>query len=155
MSDLEPTPMDRAQIRHLEDAREMWDRYGFFMTLQERFRGAMGWKKGGPHEYLKTYLDRPGHRQETGNSLFRDVPTAEMAIRAWRRLILPCVKLLSRLFTALNLLPSIATLAFGSRPILWHGVMPVCSVDECCKFLGCPSGEGFLEKVEERGYASA
>src|SRR6476659_6575302 len=38
----------------------------------------------------------------------------------WRRLILPCVKLLSRLFTALNLLPSTATLAFASRPILRH-----------------------------------
>src|SRR3979409_1151986 len=38
----------------------------------------------------------------------------------WRRWILPCVKLLSRLFTALNLLPSMATLAFPSRPILRH-----------------------------------
>src|SRR5713101_4865847 len=38
----------------------------------------------------------------------------------WRRWILPCVKLLSRLFTALNLLPSTATLAFASRPILRH-----------------------------------
>src|SRR5438270_13067811 len=33
--------------------------------------------------------------------------------------------------------------------------MTVCSVDERCKLLGCPGGEGFLEKVEERGYASA
>ena len=32
----------------------------------------------------------------------------------------PCVKLLSRLFTALNLLPSMATLAFASSPILRH-----------------------------------
>ena len=30
------------------------------------------------------------------------------------------MKLLSRLFTALNLLPSMATLAFASRPILRH-----------------------------------
>jgi hypothetical protein len=40
MSDLEPIPMDRARIRHLEDAREMCDRYDFVMTLQEQFRGA-------------------------------------------------------------------------------------------------------------------
>jgi len=36
------------------------------------------------------------------------------------RWILPCVKLLSRLLTALNLLPSMATLAFANRPILRH-----------------------------------
>ncbi len=46
MTDLDPTPMDRAQIRHLEDAREMWERYDFVMTLQEQFRGAMGWMLG-------------------------------------------------------------------------------------------------------------
>ena len=33
---------------------------------------------------------------------------------------LACVKLLSRLFTALNLLPSMATLAFASSAILRH-----------------------------------
>ncbi len=37
-----------------------------------------------------------------------------------RRSILARVKFLSRLFTALNLLPSIATLAFVSRPISRH-----------------------------------
>ncbi len=56
MSDLEPSAMDRAQIRHLEDAREIWESYEFFLTLREQFRGAMGWKTVGPHEYLTTYF---------------------------------------------------------------------------------------------------
>jgi hypothetical protein len=42
------------------------------------------------------------------------------SICARRRSIFPFVKLLSREFTALNLLPSIATLAFASSPILRH-----------------------------------
>jgi hypothetical protein len=77
MSDLEPTPMDRAQIRHLEDAREMWDRYEFFMTLQERFRGAMGWKKVGSHEYLTTYWTDPVTGKKQMNSLGRRSPETE------------------------------------------------------------------------------
>jgi hypothetical protein len=77
LSDLEPTPMDRAQIRHLEDAREMWDRYEFFMTLQERFRGAMGWKKVGPHEYLTTYWTDPVTGKKQMNSLGRRSPETE------------------------------------------------------------------------------
>src|SRR4030095_11151852 len=40
-----------------------------------------------------------------------------------RRSILARVKFLSRLFTALNLLPSIATLACVSRPIARHSVI--------------------------------
>jgi hypothetical protein len=77
MSDLDPLPMDRAQIRHLEDAREMWDRYEFFMTLQERFRGAMGWKKVGPHEYLTTYWTDPVTGKKQMNSLGRRSPETE------------------------------------------------------------------------------
>jgi hypothetical protein len=77
MTDLEPIPMDRAQIRHLEDAREMWDRYDFVMTLQEQFRGAMGWKKVGPHEYLTTYWTDPVTGKKQMNSLGRRSPETE------------------------------------------------------------------------------
>ena len=59
MSSLEATPMDRAQIRHLEDARELWTRYESVAALQEQFRGAMGWKKVGNAEYLTTYWTDP------------------------------------------------------------------------------------------------
>lgn len=59
MSNLEPIPMDRAQIRHLDDVRELWARYDSVTALQEKFRGAMGWKKVGPHEYLTTYWTDP------------------------------------------------------------------------------------------------
>ena len=59
MSDIEPIAMDRTKLRHLEDAREMWERYEFFLTRQEKFRGAMGWKKVGAHEYLATYFTNP------------------------------------------------------------------------------------------------
>jgi hypothetical protein len=77
MADLEPIPMDRAQIRHIEDAREMWDRYEFVMTLQEQFRGAMGWKKVGPHEYLTTYWTDPATGKKQMNSLGRRSPETE------------------------------------------------------------------------------
>jgi len=77
MSNLEPVAMDRAQIRHLEEAREMWDRYEFVMTLQERFRGAMGWKKVGPHEYLTTYWTDPTTGKKQMNSLGRRSPETE------------------------------------------------------------------------------
>jgi hypothetical protein len=77
MADLEPVPMDRVQIRHLEEAREMWDRYEFVMTLQERFRGAMGWKKVGPHEYLTTYWTDPVSGKKRMNSLGRRSPETE------------------------------------------------------------------------------
>ena len=45
------------------------------------------------------------------------------SICAMRRSILARVKFLSRLFTALNLLPSIATLACVSRPIARHSAI--------------------------------
>jgi hypothetical protein len=77
MTDLEPILMDRAQIRHLEDAREMWGRYEFVMTLQEQFRGAMGWKKVGPHEYLTTYWTDPVSGKKQMNSLGRRSPETE------------------------------------------------------------------------------
>jgi hypothetical protein len=77
MIDLEPVPMDRAQIRHLEEAREMWDRYDFVMSLQEKFRGAMGWKKVGPHEYLTTYWTDPATGKKQMNSLGRRSPETE------------------------------------------------------------------------------
>jgi hypothetical protein len=77
MSNLEPIPMDRAQIRHLEDAREMWDRYEFVMTLQEQFRGAMGWKTVGAHEYLTTYWTDPVTGKKQMNSLGRRSPETE------------------------------------------------------------------------------
>jgi hypothetical protein len=77
MTDLDPTPMDRAQIRHLEDAREMWERYEFFLTLQEQFRGAMGWKTVGPHEYLTTYFTNPVTGKKQMGSLGRRSPETE------------------------------------------------------------------------------
>src|SRR5262249_34131672 len=45
------------------------------------------------------------------------------SICAIRLAILACVKLRSRLFTALNLLPSIATLGVCNRPICRHSAM--------------------------------
>jgi hypothetical protein len=77
MSSLDPIAMDRAQLRHLEDTREMWDRYDFVMTLQEQFRGAMGWKKVGPHEYLTTYWTDPVTGKKQMNSLGRRSPETE------------------------------------------------------------------------------
>ena len=59
MDQLEPIAMDRAQIRHLEDVREFWARYDSVTSLQEQFRGAMGWKKVGNAEYLSTYWTDP------------------------------------------------------------------------------------------------
>jgi hypothetical protein len=69
--------MDRAQIRHLEDAREMWGRYDFVMTLQEQFRGAMGWKTVGAHEYLTTYWTDPVTGKKHMGSLGRRAPDTE------------------------------------------------------------------------------
>lgn len=77
MPELEPIAMDRAQIRHLEDAREMWERYEFFLTLQEKFRGAMGWKKVGPHEYLTTYFTDPVTGKKQMSSFGRRSPETE------------------------------------------------------------------------------
>lgn len=77
MADLEPTPMDRAQIRHLEDAREMWDRYDNVTALQEKFRGAMGWKKVGNAEYLTLYWTDPITGKKIMKSRGRRSPETE------------------------------------------------------------------------------
>jgi hypothetical protein len=77
MSELEPLPMDRAQIRHLEDVREFWERYDSVVALQEQFRGAMGWKKVGPHEYLTLYWTDPGTGKKVMNSRGRRSPETE------------------------------------------------------------------------------
>jgi hypothetical protein len=77
MTNLEPVPMNRAQIRHLEDAREMWERFEFFLTLQEKFRGAMGWKRVGAHEYLTTYFTDPTTGKKQMSSLGRRSPETE------------------------------------------------------------------------------
>jgi hypothetical protein len=55
MTHLEPIPMNHAQLRHLEDVREFWERYDFLTSLQENFRGAMGWKAVKGAEYLTMY----------------------------------------------------------------------------------------------------
>jgi hypothetical protein len=77
MTNLEPILMDRAQIRHLEDARDLWGRYDFVTTLQEQFRGAMGWKKVGAHEYLTTYWTDPITGKKQMGSLGRRSPETE------------------------------------------------------------------------------
>jgi len=69
--------MDRTQIRHLEDVRELWARYDSVTALQEKFRGAMGWKKVGPHEYLTTYWTDPVTGKKIMNSRGRRSPETE------------------------------------------------------------------------------
>jgi hypothetical protein len=71
MTNLDPIPMDRSQIRHLEDVRELWARYNSVAALQEKFRGAMGWKKVGSHEYLTTYWTDPATGKKHMGSLGR------------------------------------------------------------------------------------
>ncbi len=77
MIDLEPIPMNQAQIRHLEDVRELWARYDFLASLQEKFRGAMGWKKVGGAEYLSTYWTDPVTGKKHMGSLGRRSPETE------------------------------------------------------------------------------
>ncbi|MBI5129874.1 MAG: hypothetical protein HZA66_10555 [Rhodopseudomonas palustris] len=77
MSQLEPITMDRAQIRHLEDVRELWARYDMVSSLQEQFKGAMGWKKVGAAEYLTTYFTDPITGKKHMNSLGRRSPETE------------------------------------------------------------------------------
>jgi hypothetical protein len=55
----------------------MWERYEFFLTLQEQFRGAMGWKTVGPHEYLTTYFTNPVTGKKQMGSLGRRSPETE------------------------------------------------------------------------------
>lgn len=77
MSDLDPIPMDRTQIRHLQDVRELWERYESVMALQEKFRGAMGWKKVGSAEYLTLYWTDPATGKKVMNSRGRRSPETE------------------------------------------------------------------------------
>jgi hypothetical protein len=77
MSQLEPVAMDRAQIRHLEDVREFWARYDSVTSLQEQFRGAMGWKKVGNAEYLSTYWTDPSTGKKHMGTLGRRSPETE------------------------------------------------------------------------------
>jgi hypothetical protein len=77
VANLDPTPMDRAQIRHLEDVREFWARYDSVTSLQEQFRGAMGWKKVGNAEYLSTYWTDPETGKKHMGSLGRRSPETE------------------------------------------------------------------------------
>jgi hypothetical protein len=69
MANLDPTPMNHAQIRHLEDVREFWERYDFLTSLQEKFRGAMGWKTVSGAEYLTWYWTDP----DTGKKQMRSM----------------------------------------------------------------------------------
>jgi hypothetical protein len=106
MADLEPTPMDRAQIRHLEDVREIWGRYVFLMKQQELHRGAMGWKKVGAYEYLTSYWTDPVTGKKQMNSLGRRSPETEnkkadfdrgrtevdKAVAEWTRELLPLIR---------------------------------------------------------------
>lgn len=73
----EPIPMDRAQIRHLEDARELWTRFASISALQEKFRGARGWKKVGNAEYLTSYFMDPAIGRKVMNSHGRRSPDTE------------------------------------------------------------------------------
>lgn len=77
MTNLEPVPMNTSQIRHLEDARELWGRYDFLASLQEKFRGAMGWKKVGAAEYLTSYWTDPVTGKKHMGSLGRRSPETE------------------------------------------------------------------------------
>lgn len=77
MANLEPTPMNHAQIRHLEDVREFWERYDFLTSLQEKFRGAMGWKTVKGAEYLTQYWTDPDAGKKHMRSLGRRSPETE------------------------------------------------------------------------------
>jgi hypothetical protein len=77
LADLDPTPMDRTQIRHLEDVRELWVRYDQISSLQEQFRGAMGWKNVKGTEYLTSYFHDPSTGKKVMNSLGRRSPETE------------------------------------------------------------------------------
>jgi hypothetical protein len=77
LADLDLTPMDRTQIRHLEDVREMWARYDQISSLQEQFRGAMGWKNVKGTEYLTSYFQNPSTGKKVMNSLGRRSPETE------------------------------------------------------------------------------
>ncbi|MBR0783303.1 GSU2403 family nucleotidyltransferase fold protein [Bradyrhizobium iriomotense] len=69
--------MNHAQLRHLEDVREFWERYEFLTTLQEKFRGAMGWKTVRGAEYLIQYWTLPETGKKTMRSLGRRSPETE------------------------------------------------------------------------------
>lgn len=106
MTSLEPTPMDRAQIRHLEDVREIWRQCAFLMKQQELYRGAMGWKKVGAYEYLTSYWTDPVTGKKQMNSLGRRSPETEKkkadfdrgrtevdnAVAEWTRDLLPLIR---------------------------------------------------------------
>jgi hypothetical protein len=55
VANLEPISMNHAQLRHLDDVSEFWERYDFLTSLQEKFHGAMGWKTVKGAEYLTMY----------------------------------------------------------------------------------------------------
>lgn len=77
MSYLDPTPMDRSQVRHLQDVRELWTRYDQISVLQEQFRGAMGWKNVKGTEYLTAYFQDPSTGKKVMKSLGRRSPETE------------------------------------------------------------------------------
>jgi hypothetical protein len=77
MSSLDPTPMDRSQVRHLQDVRELWTRYDQIAALQEQFRGAMGWKSVKGTEYLTAYFQDPSTGKKVMKSLGRRSPETE------------------------------------------------------------------------------
>jgi hypothetical protein len=74
---LDPTQMDRAQIRHLQDVCELWTRYDQVAHLQEQFRGAMGWKNVKGAEYLTAYFQDPSTGKKVMKSLGRRSPETE------------------------------------------------------------------------------
>jgi hypothetical protein len=77
MANLEPVPMNSAQIRHLEDVREFWERYDFLTSLQEKFHGTMGWKTVKGAEYLTRYWTDPDTGKKNMRSLGRRSPETE------------------------------------------------------------------------------
>src|ERR1044072_2317111 len=77
MSDLEPTAMVAAQLRHLADIRELWTHYASAARLEEKLRGAMGWKTVGGNQYLTRYWDDPVSRKKHMSSRGRRSPETE------------------------------------------------------------------------------
>jgi hypothetical protein len=71
--------MDDPQIRHLEDARELWIRLASVTHLQGETRGAMGWKTVKGREYLTRYWTDPVTGQKHMNSLGARSPATETA----------------------------------------------------------------------------
>jgi hypothetical protein len=77
MPDLDPVAMDRAQVRHLADAKELWSHYASVVQLGEEMRGAMGWKTVKGREYLTWYWTDPLTGRKHMNSMGARSPETE------------------------------------------------------------------------------